>query len=64
MKKVYKGSEFKKWFESNRDVRRVLEPTRTSFHILNLDEIEDGSYYLVTERYAGEVVIEEVDMVT
>ncbi|OMD76840.1 hypothetical protein [Paenibacillus odorifer] len=65
MKKVYKGSAIKEWFldQKQKDIRRILTPTRDSFHILNLDEIEDETYYIMSERYFGEVVIELAELI-
>lgn len=61
--KVYKGSAFKKWFLSKENIRRVLIPSGSSFHILNLDEINDEEYYVVLKKDFNEVVIEEVELV-
>lgn len=65
MKKVYRGSYIKVWFlnQKQKYIRRILTPTRDSFHILNLDEIADENYYLISERNFGEVVIEIVEAI-
>lgn len=61
MQKVFSGAAFKKWFNSNHEMRRVLTPSRDSFHLLShLDEIHDNKYYIVKDRNYGEVIIEEV----
>ena len=62
MRNVLKGDLFKEWFLKTPQIRRVLEETHNSFHIVNLDEIDDDGYYLVTNRYNSEVLIEAVEL--
>ena len=65
MDKVFKGIAFKKWFSNKPDVRRVLKPTRDSFYLFkSLDEIDDNKYYKMTTCQWGEVVLEEVELIT
>mgnify|MGYP007051640736 CR=1 FL=1 len=63
MKKIYKGIAFKEWFLKNYEVKRVLIPTRDSFHLVNLEEIDDNKYYFLSNRQYGEVIIEEVELI-
>lgn len=65
MDKIFKGSAFKNWFLSKPDVRRVLRPTRDSFYLFkSLEEIDDNKYYKMSTRQWGEVIIEEVQLIT
>ncbi len=65
MDKVFKGSAFKEWFLNKSDVKRVLKPTRDSFYLFkSLDEIDDNKHYLMKTRQYGEVVLEEIELIT
>ncbi|MDM5370534.1 hypothetical protein QUF96_02940 [Bacillus bombysepticus] len=62
--KVYKGSALKAWFLSKPNIRRILIPSGDSFHIMNLDEIIDTDYYLITHKDFNSITIEEVELIT
>lgn len=61
---VYKGSALKAWFLSKPNIRRILIPSGRSFHIMNLDEIIDTDYYLITDKDFNSITIKEVEVIT
>lgn len=63
-KKLVKGAMLKAWYLDSRPrFSRIIIPASAGYHIMNLDEIEDDGYYLVTRIRSPEVFIEELDLV-